>query len=260
MSSRVTFLGELNKLDDTLFEQLLKIGRRRSYPKRTVVFRQGDMCSEVMALLSGRISLIDHASFGKDTFVAVRFPGQLLGEGDITRIRAPGTLPRRRFTAGTLADSDVLAIDGDKFMRFLNDNLDAWECVARDMQARLDTAEFRIALASAPALMRLARVLGFLMDPDEAHEYGWSHVSGVTQSELAAWIGSSLRTVERHIARLKKMGIVETKITTRMGEATITIWNTDDLAEQAGLPPDTLPRRTPREPPDRSQRAHRHTA
>src|SRR5258708_11748273 len=75
--------------DDTAFlwaltadelESLTELGRRQRYPKSAPLFVEGEQSDRVLAILDGRVKVSLVTADGKEVVLAVRGPGDLLGE------------------------------------------------------------------------------------------------------------------------------------------------------------------------------------
>src|SRR5258708_21487852 len=75
--------------DDTAFlgarrhdelESLAELGRRQRYPKSARLFVEGEQSDRVVAILDGRVKVSLVTADGKEVVLAVRGPGDLLGE------------------------------------------------------------------------------------------------------------------------------------------------------------------------------------
>lgn len=73
-------------------EDLRSIGRARSYGASVALLQHGNDPGPVIVLLGGRVKVAAPSSAGRDVIVAVRGPGDLLGE-----MSAIDGEPRRRF-------------------------------------------------------------------------------------------------------------------------------------------------------------------
>ena len=105
-----TFLDELS---DVEAEDLRSVGRPRRYGAGVTLFHQGDDAGPVIVLLSGRVKVVSLTSAGREVIVAVRGPGDLLGE-----LSAIDDEPRAA-TVITLEPVEALLVAGSAFAAFL---------------------------------------------------------------------------------------------------------------------------------------------
>src|SRR5215207_6672962 len=105
-----SFLDALTELET---EELRSAGRRASYGAGVTLFHQGDDAGPVIVLLAGRAKVTSLSSAGREAIVAVRGPGDLLGE-----LAAIDAEPRSG-TVTTLEPVDALLVPGSAFAAFL---------------------------------------------------------------------------------------------------------------------------------------------
>src|SRR5882724_5191293 len=78
---RPTQLGGVGAmLSPTTWRELLELGRARRYEQGAVLMRQGDQGDVVLALIRGRVKVFRSEPDGLELPLAVRYPGELLGE------------------------------------------------------------------------------------------------------------------------------------------------------------------------------------
>ena len=61
-------------------EALVGLGRRQKYPKGAPLFVEGEQSDRVLCLLDGRVKISILTPDGKEVVLAVRGPGDLVGE------------------------------------------------------------------------------------------------------------------------------------------------------------------------------------
>ena len=103
----------LDALTETEAEDLRSVGRRRPYGAGVTLFHQGDEAGPVVVLLAGRAKVASLSSAGREVIVAVRGPGDLLGE-----LSAIDDEPRAA-TVTTLEPVEALLVPGSAFAAFL---------------------------------------------------------------------------------------------------------------------------------------------
>jgi CRP-like cAMP-binding protein len=93
---------------------LQSVGKRRSVPQRTILFRKGDLPKGVLLVLGGKVAL----SAGDDCSQLTRIGGKgsLLG--------LPSTVGNRRYslTAESLTDVEVCIVPAKRFQQMLASN------------------------------------------------------------------------------------------------------------------------------------------
>lgn len=202
-ANRVPFLRQLGSADaDVLIARL----RRRVVARGEPILRAGAAGDDVVVVLSGRVQLIAYGAAQREVVLAIRGPGELIGE------MAP--LGGRRRTASVIAVEEVEAgmISGEDFRAYLRDCPDAALVLIRMLVGRLAEADRdRIDLATQDSVGRIAKRLLEL-----AAEHGVPAESGIrielslTQDELARWTGATRETVSRALRMMRRLGWIST--------------------------------------------------
>lgn len=217
------------ELDKPGRRKLLAQGWQRWYEgEYDLIYRQGRTDSHAVVLLAGHAKVTVDKSARQETLLALRFPGQILG--DDQALQQSGTTVRT-VTVQPLNWALGLVIDSDVLQRFLDRHPRAWPALATDLRSRLAEAENRLGeMAAEGANRRLARGLASLIDHDMAMRTGTSKTTlSLTQRELASWIGVSTETVERTLRTWRTRSIIAT------GYRSITVLQPDTLLRIAGV-------------------------
>ncbi|WP_158891101.1 Crp/Fnr family transcriptional regulator [Amycolatopsis anabasis] len=183
---------------------MLALGTTTTYQARHTVIRQGAESHSVLVLLSGSVKVTVDSEFGRTALLAVRGPGDLLGEMAV--------LERRRRAANAVTCGAVRAklIKGTHFLEFLDRNPDAWRLVARSLSERLRSANRRRAeFVACPAPVRVGRVLvEIVRRHGERTPAGWNLSVSLTQTEIATLAGVALGTLEKALQSMQRQGLV----------------------------------------------------
>jgi CRP-like cAMP-binding protein len=219
----------LGSLTDTDRDALLALGTRRRHDRGDALINEGDRHTDAYLLLSGCVKVVSRAGDGQATLLAIRVPGDLVGE-----LAALDGQPR---SATVIAAVDTVSrvIDSATLMAFLGTRPAVGGTVYRSLAAKLrESVQFRVDLSGAPVLVRLARVLYHL-----ALGYGRPTSDGMlvdvplTQDELAALAGArGPKSIQRTLAQMRHSGLVRT------GYRSIVIQDLDqlrDLASDSGV-------------------------
>jgi CRP/FNR family transcriptional regulator, cyclic AMP receptor protein len=183
---------------------LADITHHQRFRKGQIIFYRGDPGSAMYLLLSGSVKMILPSDGGAEVIVSLLRPGDHFGE-----LAAIDGRPRY-VTAVAEQRTDVLAIYRDDLLAFLRDHPEASLQIAISLCLRLrHVTELLADLAFLDLLPRLAKRLCQLADlyhgsPVEAVEV---HVS---QEALAEMVGATREAVNKHLARLREMGLIET--------------------------------------------------
>ena len=197
------FLDELSQAEA---DELHSVGRARTYGAGVTLFHHGDDAGPVIVLLSGRAKVASLNSAGREVIVAVRGPGDLLGE-----LSAIDDEPRAA-TVTTLEQVEALLIPGSAFAAFLERRPRAALVMLRMIAARLRYADAQLAdFATHDVVGRVAHRL-----VEMAERFGAEGAGGIeielplSQEELAGWTGASREAVSKALQLLRSLKVVET--------------------------------------------------
>ena len=217
-----TFLESLTPEEVT---DLRASGRERHYDTNVALFHEGDDAGSVIVLLAGRAKLTVPSSSGREVIVAVRGPGDLLGEL-AALVEAP-----RSATVTTIEAVDALIVAGSAFASFLERNARVALVILRLVAERLLYADLQQAqFATHDVVGRVAHRLVELTE-----RFGVESEEGVvldvplSQEELAGWTGASREAVNKALQVLRSLNMIET------GRRRFTVLDADGLRRLAGL-------------------------
>ncbi|MHC3473692.1 Crp/Fnr family transcriptional regulator [Streptomyces sp. 7R007] len=201
---RVPFLARLEKDDRAA---LLAIGRPLSYPARSVIMRQDEPASHVLLLLRGWTKVTVLAVNGYEALLALRGPGDIVGEGAALSRR------QRSATVTALDPVDAVVIEQSRFTAFLTENARVslhLLSLATDRQRstdrrRLEWAALSVRERLAVLLLELVRTHGKRTDE------GIELTIGLSQQEFAGSVGSSREAVARLLKDLRSREVVVTR-------------------------------------------------
>ncbi|MEV4257361.1 Crp/Fnr family transcriptional regulator [Spirillospora sp. NPDC049652] len=214
-----------DQLDPLQFSLVSDIARLRTYKQGARLFLQGSPATRVMLLVTGRVLLETRRRSGDPTGVGVLIPGQLFGDEAMTPV---GTA-KREHTARAIDSVGVLEIDSRELQRLAHEDPWLWRHIYHDAAERTRAKEYWMAqLAHATVAERLARALLFLYSAEDEYVLGSCDIQADTRL-LAAWAGTSVRSVQRVLVRWEEQGIVERG-------AKLTILEPDRLKSIANIP------------------------
>ena len=166
--------------------ELRQLGAFRRHQRGTYLMLEGDRTDHALFICSGRLKIVRTSDEGRESVVAVREAGELVGE---LNALAGSSAPR---AASVVALSDV---------------------TVRSIPAvRLREATERQAEAAGyDSLRRVARVLvSYAERNGEVVDGGVRQVTGLTQTDLAGLVAMSPTSVARALAALRSRGLVTT--------------------------------------------------
>jgi CRP/FNR family cyclic AMP-dependent transcriptional regulator len=198
-------------------------GRRRGYGAGVTLFHEGDDAGPVIVLLSGRVKVGTVSPAGREAIVAVRGPGDLLGE-----LSAIDGGPRSA-TVTTLEPVEALLLAGSAFAALLERRPRIALVILRLTAARLRYSDAQQAqFATHDVVGRVAQRLLELGERFGATDDGRIEIAlPVSQEELAAWTGSSREAVSRSLQLFRSLKIIQT------GRKRVVILDHDALRRRA---------------------------
>lgn len=204
-------------------EELTRDGRRRRFRRGATLFNEGERSDRVVVLLSGRVKISYFTEDGAEVMLAVRSPGDLLGE-----LSALDEEPRSA-TATALEPVEALVVPATRFREFLCAHprvaLVLLEMISRRLR---DADRKRVEFGAYDTVGRVARRLLELADRfGEADGDSVRIALPLSQDELAGWVGASRKAVGNALGWLRSRGVLETH---RRG---ITIRDMASLRKQA---------------------------
>lgn len=214
------FLAELGAADRAA---LATAGRQVTYEDGQPLMRQGGASDAVFLLENGLATVTVTTRDGREILLAVLGPGDMAGElGALdgrprsATIQARGVVTATRISAAALKD-------------FLRSSPGASMALLRTLSLRLRQADrAQVELAATQTGVRVARRL---LELAATHgEFADDRVViglGLTQSELAAWVGASREGVSEALRTLRSDGIVDT------GRRSIAILDLEGLRDRA---------------------------
>lgn len=185
-------------------DALLRLGVPISFAARQAVLRQGEEGDHALLLVSGQVKIVVSTRQGREVLLAVRGPGDLLGEMAV--------LERRKRSASILAGTAVVArvIGGAELREFLSRHNDVCLAVARAVSERLRSADRdRVDFVVWPAPARIVRVLLEIVRRfGRQTPHGWDIGIPLTQAEVASLAGTALSTVEKTFHAMQESGLL----------------------------------------------------
>lgn len=197
-------------LDERERAALAGAARPSLYPARAPLCHQGDRHDHVIVILSGWVKVTSTTSGGHDIVLAVRGPGDLVGESAVLARR------KRSATVSALDRVGALLVPAERFTAFLDAHPRAWLLISDTFVRRLDDADRRLrAQASTSGAQRLAVLLLHLADLSEryappAPDGSVAISPPLSQEELGSWVDASRETVARALRDWRAQGLVRT--------------------------------------------------
>lgn len=217
--------GWFATLDVAARDALAAAGRARRYPVQSVLLAEGTTSRNVIVVRAGRVRITTMSADGHETTLAVVGPGEVLGE-----ISALDGRPHSA-TATALDPVEALVIQSPEFLQVVQDNGRLGLSLLRTVISRLRAADrVRAEFGSRDVLQRLCSLLVELQrDHGERDGDGGVRIAtALSQEELATWLSASREAVNRALAHLRTLGLVET------GRRRLTVRDVPRLERMAG--------------------------
>lgn len=204
-------------------EDLQSRGVRRPFRRGAFLMTEGEASNHVVVLLTGRAKVSSYTHEGKEVVLAVRGPGELIGELSALDGGA------RSATVSALEPIEALIVPSERFVAFLEDHARLAIQMLQTLSRRLrDSDRKRIEFGAFDTPGRVARRLLELVDRyGEGEGTGMRIDLSLTQDELAGWTGSSREAVSKALREFRDRGWVET------GRRSIKVLDVDALRQRA---------------------------
>lgn len=180
---------------------------RRHYQRGSTLFREGDKSDRVLVVISGRVKVFSLTMEGREIVLAVRGPGDVLGE-----LSAIDDQPRSA-TATAVEPVEALVLPSEAFVEWLQCTPRVALLLVRLVSGRLrDADRKRAEYGSHDSTGRVARRLLEL-----SQQHGVAEGDGIritlplSQEELAGWTGSSREAVSKALRTLREEGLIDTQ-------------------------------------------------
>ena len=207
------------------WQTLEQRGRHCSYPRGQVLFFEGDPGGSVIAIRNGRAKVSVQTLPGRELLLAVKGPGELLGE-----MSALDGRPRSA-TATAMEEIEALIMPASVFQEFLKAHPRIALRLLRALTSELRDANELIADRDAgDTVSRTARRLVNLAIRYGEHTHAGSApvALALTHEDLAGWIGVSREATSRALSQLRVAGYITT------GRRSITVVNLAGLRRFVG--------------------------
>jgi len=198
----------------------------RHFERGATVMHQDEVPGRVIVIERGHAKVTTTAEDGREVVLAIRGPGDILGE-----MSALGGRPRSA-TVRALEALDALAIAAGDFEAFLEEHPSAALAILKVEIARLREADRQqFEFAAYQTLGRVARRLVELAERfGEASDGGVRIALRLSQEELAGWAGASREATTKALHDLREMGLIETD------RRRLTVHDLERLRRIAGAP------------------------
>jgi CRP/FNR family cyclic AMP-dependent transcriptional regulator len=220
-SGEPVFLDSLTPPEATALESRAV---RRTYPRGHALFHEHGAPDRVLVLVSGFVKLSRLSDDGREVILAIRGPGDLLGEQSAIDGRP------RSATATALDEATAFVLASSDFVGLLEREPRVALVVLKMLSSRLREADLgRVELSLQDATARVAaRILELSRRFGDDADAGVEINLPISQEELAGWTGCSRDSVVKALQSMRGLGWIET------GRRRITVLDLEQLRRRAG--------------------------
>jgi CRP/FNR family cyclic AMP-dependent transcriptional regulator len=202
--ARRQFLATLTPADA---DSLVRRGTIRTFARGQALLHEGQIPDRVLLVRSGRVKVYSTTPSGKEVVLAVRGPGELVGE-----LSALDEEPRSASIVA-LERVEAIVLSSKDFRRFLVEHPPVALSLLGMLSRRLRDADAKRVEYSA--LRTMGRVAMRIVEIAER----WGETKGdvidvelpISQEDLAGWTGASLESVGRALQTMRGLGWIETR-------------------------------------------------
>jgi CRP-like cAMP-binding protein len=193
-------------LDESARTAFESLGQRRRYAAGRTLFREGEASDRVFLIHSGRVKVVTVSAEGRELLLAVRGPGELIGEMSVLDGQP------RSASAITLEPVEAFTVDAAGFTAFLEAAPATALSLLRVLTERLRDSDRALLQFSARDVSSrvAARLAALAMEHGEEVAGGTRITVPLTQAELASYTGASREAVSRALQQLREDGVVST--------------------------------------------------
>ncbi|MDQ0873924.1 CRP-like cAMP-binding protein [Paenibacillus sp. V4I3] len=197
-------LADLQEKDPTkevMIEAFRKHGAIQTYRKNEFVFQENDQPSGAYYVDSGLIKISQSSEEGQGITLFLRYEGEIFGNAEIlTNIR------RKRY-AKCLVDSQIITLDGRKFIELAKENAEfSYSVAVLGARRLLQTQKMVETLISRPVAWRLA---WFLMQLGNPTDVKLEVQVPLSHEEISYVIGCSRQTVTETLNKWRDKGLID---------------------------------------------------
>jgi CRP/FNR family transcriptional regulator, cyclic AMP receptor protein len=186
---------------------LFRQGHQHRLPAGKLLFFEGSRSDKVEVVISGQVKVFRTAEDGTEVFLAVRGPGDLVGE-----FAAIDGQPHSA-SVSAMEPVEVWTIKVPDFTAFLQAHPRTMWLLLRILTSRLRDAdrkrtEFGVYDTLARVTCRLVELVERFGEPTES---GDRITLRLTREELAGWVGASREAVAKALRTLRAGGYIQTE-------------------------------------------------
>jgi CRP-like cAMP-binding protein len=191
-------------LPQAAIDRLASLAARRSFDKGAVVFAQGDQGDALYGVAAGRVRISACGAGGQEVFLNIMEPGDTFGE-----IAVMDGLPRTA-AATAIDQATLIVIKRQDFLQLLEREpqlaIHLLKLLCERLRWTSELVEESAFLAGEARLAKRLLILASLHG--RAAEIGVLEL-GISQAELARFLGISRQIVNQHLSEWRRRGWIE---------------------------------------------------
>ena len=202
--TRVLPAKKLKEFDPKTFLSTIDGGRKiAAFPKRQLIFSQGDSSDAVFYIQKGKIKLTVVSTSGKEATIGILNDGDFFGEGCLTG------QPLRLCSATAMTDCAVMRIEKKHMMEVLHrEHAFSDMFVAYLLTRNIRYEEDLVDQLFNSSEKRLARILLLLAHFGKEGEHQIA-IPTISQETLAEMVGTTRSRVSFFMNRFRKLGLID---------------------------------------------------
>ena len=194
-------------LDPAELRAFSALGRLVRFADGARIFREGEISGRVILVVRGRVKVFSSTRDGREVVLAVRGPGDLLGE-----ISAVDGGPHSA-TCEAMESVEAMALASEVFRGFLKAHPQVAFLLLQTITSRLrDADRKRVEFGGQDTLGRVAARLVELAEQYGSNDDGRVRIDlALSQHELAGWVSASRESVVKALTVMRSHGWIETQ-------------------------------------------------
>lgn len=211
-------------LDGAQIDQVVARARTRRLAADEILFQRGDEADCVYAILRGRVRVVSPDEDGREVTLRILQAGEIFGEVGLFH----GGLRTAMIVASE--PCELLAVTRRAFFALVEEHPRLAIGLLKALSARIDDLTEQLADFALHALpVRLARrVLELGEIYGRATPEGLLIDAGISQQDLAGWVGTTREAVNKHLRAWHSAGVIH------LDRVTLTILQRSELERIAG--------------------------
>lgn len=199
--------GFVSALTDAERAELQRRARSRRFKSGAAVFHEGTASDGVIVIVRGRVKVSTVTGSGKEVLLAVRGPGDLLGE-----LSAIDGLARSA-SVSALEPVEILVIASADFRAFLEHSPRVALLLLEVIGFRLRDADRKLVeFAACDTVGRVAaRLVELVQEHGRSAAAGYEITLPLSQEELAGFTGASREAVAKALRTMRELGWIITE-------------------------------------------------